>query len=117
MPKSNIIDALADGVQGQHPSVIGLNVRKTSREVALIVADVLRESIIKGPDLMPDKLPRVSKMKALEKFNTHTEWSNYSLDSFEQLDLDDVSLERQDFKDIIKELIGLANFWKLGCSL
>lgn len=103
-----LIEVLADGVQQLHPSMLGICTKKISREAATVVAEVLYDSIVESARLMPDKLAMSG---------SNSEWSSYTLESFEKLNLDDKSLEREDFKNIIKELIGIANFWKLACSI
>lgn len=102
---------LAEGVRLQHPSVLGINTRKISRPVAAIVADVLYDNLKERKTLMPDKLDlnreRVNK----------SEWSSCTLKDFEDVNLDDNTLERSDFKNIIRELISIGNFWKLAASV
>lgn len=106
-----LVEMLAEGVQTLHPSVLGISTRKISPEVATIVAEALYQSIVESARLMPDKLA------AMSTTSTHTEWGSYTLEDFEHLDLDDPSIERADFKNIIKELISIASFWKLACSV
>lgn len=97
--------------------MLGIATRKVSKEVATVVAEVLYDDLIKRKELMPDKMAYVSRAHTLDKFNTNSEWSKYTLDMFEDLDLSSPALERVDYQKIVKELIGIANFWKLACSL
>ena len=102
---------LAAGVQLQHPSMLGINTRKISAPVAAVVADALYEHLKAKKELMPDKLD----LNRERVFNSA--WSHCTLKDFEDINLDDTSLERTDFKLIIKELISIANFWKLAASV